>query len=72
MRNTDGSGVTGGASYTNPELDYIVVFLKDLPDFGSLLVLNSRQMRRGDRVAIIQHSGGHLKKISIRIVRQWQ
>ncbi|MCT7953141.1 serine protease [Ancylothrix sp. C2] len=56
----------GGTFYTNAELDFTVVPLKDLPDFGSPLVLKSKQMRRDDRVAIIQHPGGHLKKISMQ------
>ncbi len=56
----------GGAFYTNPELDYTVVCLKDLPSFGSSLILQGKQMRRDDRVAIIQHPSGHLKKISMQ------
>jgi len=56
----------GGAFYTNAELDYTIVSLKDLPDFGSPLILKSKQMRRDDRVAIIQHPGGYLKKISMQ------
>lgn len=56
----------GGAFYTNAELDYTVISLKDLPPFGSPLILKSKQVRRDDRVAIIQHPGGHLKKISMQ------
>lgn len=56
----------GGAFYTNAELDYTVVSLKDLPSFGSPLILKSKQVRRDDRVAIIQHPGGHLKKVSMQ------
>jgi len=56
----------GGAFYTNAELDYTIVSLKDLPPFGSPLILKSKQVRRDDRVAIIQHPGGHLKKISMQ------
>jgi V8-like Glu-specific endopeptidase len=56
----------GGAFHTNAELDYTVVSLKDLPPFGSPLILKSKQVRRDDRVAIIQHPGGHLKKISMQ------
>lgn len=55
-----------GAFYTNAELDYTVVTLKDVPNFGNPLILKSKQMRRDDRVAIIQHPGGHLKKISMQ------
>lgn len=56
----------GGAFYTNSELDYTVVSLKHLPSFGSPLILKSKQIRRDDRLAIIQHPGGHLKKISMQ------
>ncbi len=55
-----------GVFYTNAELDYTIVSLKDLPPFGSPLILKSKQVRRDDRVAIIQHPGGHLKKISMQ------
>lgn len=56
----------GGVFYTNAALDYTVVLLKDAPLCGSPLVLKSQPMRPGDRVAIIQHPGGHLKKISMQ------
>ncbi|AFZ25017.1 V8-like Glu-specific endopeptidase [Cylindrospermum stagnale PCC 7417] len=55
-----------GAFYTNSQLDFAVVNLKDVPEFGNPLILKSQQMRRDDRVAIIQHPGGHLKKISMQ------
>jgi V8-like Glu-specific endopeptidase len=55
-----------GAFYTNEELDYTVITLKEVPDFGKPLIFKSKLMRRDDRVAIIQHPGGHLKKISIQ------
>lgn len=55
-----------GAFYTNAELDYTVVTLKDAPNFGNPLILKNQQMRQDDRVAIIQHPGGHLKKISMQ------
>lgn len=58
--------LTGGLFYTNEELDYTVVNLKDLPDFGKPLILKRKLMRRDDRVAIIQHPGGYLKKISLQ------
>ncbi|MBN3908077.1 MAG: trypsin-like peptidase domain-containing protein [Nostoc sp. NMS1] len=60
------AALAGGAFYTNKELDYTVVTLKDVPDFGKPLTFKSKLMRRDDRVAIIQHPGGHLKKISIQ------
>ncbi|MBD2516464.1 trypsin-like peptidase domain-containing protein [Nostoc sp. FACHB-973] len=56
----------GGTFYTNEELDYTVVNLKDLPDFGKPLILQKKLMRRDDRVAIIQHPSGRVKKISIQ------
>jgi hypothetical protein len=56
----------GGVFYTNAELDYTIVSLKDAPSFGKPLILKSKQVRRDDRVAIIQHPGGHLKKISMQ------
>lgn len=55
-----------GVFYTNEELDFTVVNLKNVPNFGKSLILNSKLMRPDDRVAIIQHPGGHLKKISIQ------
>lgn len=55
-----------GAFYTNAELDYTIITLKDAPNFGNPLILKNQQMRQDDRVAIIQHPGGHLKKISMQ------
>ncbi|WP_088241671.1 trypsin-like peptidase domain-containing protein [Calothrix rhizosoleniae] len=55
-----------GTFYTNEELDFTVVTLEKVPDFGKPLIFKSKLMRRDDRVAIIQHPGGHLKKISIQ------
>lgn len=56
----------GGAFYTNPDLDFTVVNLQNLPNFSNPLTLKGKQIRRDDRVAIIQHPGGHLKKISLQ------
>lgn len=58
--------LSSGAFYTNQELDYTVISLKDVPDFGKPLILKTKQVRQDDRVAIIQHPGGHLKKISMQ------
>ncbi|MEH2118535.1 trypsin-like peptidase domain-containing protein [Nostoc sp.] len=55
-----------GVFYTNEQLDYTVLTLKEVPDFGKPLIFKSKLMRQDDRVAIIQHPGGHLKKISIQ------
>ncbi|TXG84359.1 MAG: serine protease, partial [Thermomicrobiales bacterium] len=46
--------------------DYAVVQLDDPPDFGSPLNLRAALVRRDDRVSIIQHPGGHFKKISMQ------
>lgn len=53
--------------YTNPTLDYTVVQLANMPGntFGHLR-LTPAVSRKDDRVAIIQHPGGHLKKISLQ------
>ncbi|BAZ09661.1 hypothetical protein NIES4071_14710 [Calothrix sp. NIES-4071] len=56
----------GGAFYTNEELDFTVVTLLDVPDFGKPLIFKSKLMCRDNRVAIIQHPGGHVKKISMQ------
>jgi V8-like Glu-specific endopeptidase len=55
----------GGLFYTNSELDYTIVNLKNMPDFGKTLILKNKLMRRDDCLAIIQHTGGYLKKISM-------
>ncbi len=55
-----------GIFYTNEEFDFTVVNLKNVPDFGNPLIFRNKLMRRDDRVAIIQHPGGHLKKISLQ------
>jgi V8-like Glu-specific endopeptidase len=55
----------GGHFHTNQELDYTVVQLDAPPDYGSL-ALRAVQMRKDDRVTIIQHPGGHLKQISMQ------
>ncbi len=60
------NSLSEGLFYTNPDLDYTVVMLQSLPEYGKHLTLKSKQMRREDRVAIIQHPGGHLKKISMQ------
>lgn len=56
----------GGVFYTNEELDFTIVSLSEVPDFGKPRTLKSKLMRCNDRVAIIQHPGGHLKKISMQ------
>ncbi|MFZ4661548.1 MAG: trypsin-like peptidase domain-containing protein [Caldilineaceae bacterium] len=51
--------------YTNAELDFTVVQLDQPPDYG-VLTLQPVQVRKDDRVAIIQHPGGHLKQIAMQ------
>lgn len=60
------SALPDGAFYTSEELDFTVVNLKDVPDFGNPLIFKSKLMRQDERVAIIQHPGGHLKQISMQ------
>jgi V8-like Glu-specific endopeptidase len=55
-----------GKFYTNSELDYTVVKLNNVPDFANYLKLQNKQVRIDERVGIIQHPGGNLKKISIQ------
>ena len=56
----------GGLFHTNEALDYTIVQLKDVPDFGEPLKLASAVMHPDNRVTIIQHPGGHYKKISLQ------
>ncbi|MFC4116813.1 trypsin-like peptidase domain-containing protein [Nonomuraea zeae] len=56
----------GGLFYTNPELDFTVIELRDPPAGLTPLVLKPERTKRGDRVNIIQHPGGHYKKISFQ------
>ncbi len=55
----------GGLFFTNVHLDFTVVQLDTPPDFG-VLTLRAVKVRKDDRVAIIQHPGGHLKQISMQ------
>ncbi|MCP6759732.1 MAG: caspase family protein [Fischerella sp. CENA71] len=54
-----------GKFYTNHELNYTVVTLKDLPNFGKPLILNSQPLKVNEELAIIQHPHAELKKISM-------
>ncbi len=53
--------------YTNEELDYTILRLEKEPgqEFG-YLSLEAAVMKKGDRIAIIQHPGGGFKQISIQ------
>jgi V8-like Glu-specific endopeptidase len=57
-----------GLFYANQELDFAVIQLENPPLslFGQPLKLKNAQVRKGDRVSIIQHPGGHMKKISMQ------
>ena len=56
----------GGLFYTNPMLDYTVVQLEQAIANLQPLRLQPQQVRVDERVTIIQHPGGHLKKISMQ------
>jgi V8-like Glu-specific endopeptidase len=63
---TAASARADGLFHTNGDLDYTVVQLADAPRFGDPLKLKPVAVRRDQRVSIIQHPGGHYKKISIQ------
>jgi len=56
----------GGLFYTNSDLDFTVAELASPPDFGAPLRPKHQVMERDERVSIIQHPGGGLKKISMQ------
>lgn len=58
--------VEGGLFHTHPGLDYTVFQLAGPPAFGAPLQLRSVIVQRDARVSIIQHPGGHFKKISMQ------
>jgi V8-like Glu-specific endopeptidase len=60
------SAQADGLFHTNPDLDYTVVQLAEVPDSAKPLRLRPVRVKRDDRVAIIQHPGGHVKKISMQ------
>ena len=55
-----------GVFYTNSDLDFTVVEVTDVPGNVIPLALAPRRIYRDDRVNIIQHPGGHYKKISMQ------
>lgn len=55
-----------GLFYTNPDLDVTVVEVLDVPDGIMPLTLARLRAQRNERVNIIQHPGGHYKKISMQ------
>lgn len=60
------SAVSGGLFYTNPDLDVTVAQIKHAAGVFAPLRLSTSNARMGDRVSIIQHPGGHFKKISMQ------
>ena len=56
----------GGLFYTNPDLDVTVVEVLDAPTDVVPLTLARRRAAKDSRVNIIQHPGGHYKKISMQ------
>ena len=60
------SAAPEGVFHTNAGLDYTVVQLRHPPSFGPPLKLQPVVVRCDDRVSIIQHPGGHFKKISMQ------
>ena len=55
-----------GLFYTNPDLDVTVVEVLDAPTDVAPLTLARRRVEKDSRVNIIQHPGGHYKKISMQ------
>jgi hypothetical protein len=56
----------GGVFYTNKDLDFTLVEIEDPPADAAPLALARSSVPRGRRVNIIQHPGGHYKKISMQ------
>ena len=54
-----------GLFYTNKELDYTIIQLEVASEIIPL-PLKRLKVQKGERVAIIQHPGGHFKKISMQ------
>jgi V8-like Glu-specific endopeptidase len=55
-----------GLFYTNPDLDVTVVEVLDTPAHVTPLTLARLLANKDERVNIIQHPGGHYKKISMQ------
>jgi V8-like Glu-specific endopeptidase len=65
-KTTTATAKKGGLFHTRASLDYTVVELDGVPPSAHPLLLRAVQVNRDERVAIIQHAGGHLKKISMQ------
>src|SRR5262249_56211018 len=57
---------TGGVFHTSAELDLTVLELDAPAAEFQPLTMRSRRVLRDERVTIIQHPGGHYKKISMQ------
>lgn len=57
---------SSGVFYTNAMLDYTVIQLEKAVANVQPLRLQAQQAQTGERVSIIQHPGGHFKKISMQ------
>lgn len=55
-----------GFFYTNPDLDFTVLEIEEVPAAAQPLSLSPQRLRRDERVNIIQHPGGHYKKFSMQ------
>lgn len=55
-----------GCFYTNSDLDFTIVEIEDAPGNAQPLTLSRQRLRRDERVNIIQHPGGHYKKVSMQ------
>ena len=60
------TGQGEGHFYTNPHLDVTVFEITAIPEGLQPLALARKRVQRDDRVNIIQHPGGHYKKISMQ------
>lgn len=58
--------VPDGLFYTNADLDFTVVEIQEMPPAVPPLTLAAQRVKRDERVNIIQHPGGHYKKISMQ------
>ena len=63
---TTARAVPDGLFYTNQALDFTVVEIQEMPTAVTPLMLASLRVTRDERVNIIQHPGGHYKKISMQ------
>lgn len=55
-----------GLFYTNHDLDFTVIELEDLNVSHTPLKAKAKRISRDERINIIQHPGGHYKKISFQ------